>query len=330
MDKLTWGILSTARIGQEKIIPALQASQLNRVAAIASRTKITAQSAADACSIPSAYGSYEELLDDPEIDAVYIPLPNNMHLSYTVQALQAGKHVLCEKPLTLTEAEALEIEDEAAKHPQLKVMEAFMYRFHPQWEKVLQLISEGHIGSLKAVHTIFSFFNENPKNIRNRGDMGGGALLDVGCYAVSSARFLFGCEPERISAVMELDPAENIDLTTSAVMEFKGGTACFTSSIRAGRMNQVTVLGSEGALVLEQAFIPPAERPARIELIKGKRRKIIKVRRADQYILQADMFAKAILEDTPVPFLISDARNNMRVLDAVKGSALQGTAVNLE
>jgi len=330
MNTLSWGIVSTARIGLQKVIPALKKSRWNRVVAISSRNYETAKSAADRLRIPAAYGSYEELLADPAVEAVYNPLPNNMHLSYTIQALRAGKHVLCEKPLTLTEAEAQEIESEAAKHPELKLMEAFMYRFHPQWEKLQQLLEEGQTGSMRAVHAIFSFFNDDAKNIRNRGDMGGGSLLDVGCYAVSSARLLFGSEPLRISAVMDLDPAENIDLTTSAVMEFEGGSAAFTSSIRAGRMNRVTVLGSEGSLVLESAFIPSAIKQARIELIKGKKTKVIKVKPADQYVLQADVFAKAVLEDTPVPYPISDARKNMRVLDAVKRSALQGAAVSLE
>jgi len=330
MNTLSWGIVSTARIGLQKVIPALKKSRWNRVVAISSRNYETAKSAADRLRIPAAYGSYEELLADPAVEAVYNPLPNNMHLSYTIQALRAGKHVLCEKPLTLTEAEAQEIESEAAKHPELKLMEAFMYRFHPQWEKLQQLLEEGQTGSMRAVHAIFSFFSGDAKNIRNRGDMGGGSLLDVGCYAVSSARLLFGSEPLRISAVMDLDPAENIDLTTSAVMEFEGGSAAFTSSIRAGRMNRVTVLGSEGSLVLESAFIPSAIKQARIELIKGKKTKVIKVKPADQYVLQADVFAKAVLEDTPVPYPISDARKNMRVLDAVKRSALQGAAVSLE
>ena len=198
MKKIHWGILSTAKIGIEKVIPAMQQGKYCEMAAIASRTQESAREAAKHLKIPKAYGSYQELLDDTSIDAVYIPLPNHMHVPWTIKSLAAGKHVLCEKPIALTVAEAEKLLHETQKYPHLKVMEAFMYRHHPQWLQALKLIKEGGIGTVITVHSFFSYYNNDPENIRNMADIGGGSLMDIGCYCISLARLIFDAEPQRV------------------------------------------------------------------------------------------------------------------------------------
>src|SRR5213080_1450875 len=207
MQKVRWGVLSTADIGTGQVIPAMQQGTYCEIAAIASRSPEKAQAAAAQLGIPKAYGSYEELLADPEIDAIYNPLPNHLHVPWSIKALQAGKHVLCEKPIALTAAEAQQLADVAKQYPHLKVMEAFMYRFHPQWQRTRQLVADGAIGEVRAIQTFFSYFNVDPQNVRNIAEAGGGALMDIGCYGVSVARFIFGREPARVIALSERDPA---------------------------------------------------------------------------------------------------------------------------
>src|SRR5215204_2122846 len=228
MRKIRWGVLSTAKIAREKVIPATQRSQLGSVVAIASRDMAQAKKVAAQLSIERALGSYDELLADQNVDAVYIPLPNHMHVPWSLRALAAGKHVLCEKPIGLSVIEAEELANGAAAQPQLKVMEAFMYRFHPQWQAARQLVHDGRIGELRTIHTQFSYYNDDPLNIRNQPGMGGGALMDIGCYPISLSRFLFGGEPARVMAHIELDSTTQIDRLTSAVLEFAAGTATFT------------------------------------------------------------------------------------------------------
>ena len=206
MRKLKWGVLSTALIGTEKVIPGMQRGELCDIIAISSRDLAKARSAADELGIPRAYGSYQELLDDPEVEAVYNPLPNHLHVPWSIKALQAGKHVLCEKPVAPTAAEGQELVDAARDHPDLKVMEAFMYRFHPQWVYARQQVQTGGIGELRAIQTFFSYYNDDPHNIRNIADIGGGGLLDIGCYAISLSRFIFGAEPTRVSGLAEFHP----------------------------------------------------------------------------------------------------------------------------
>ena len=211
MDKIRWGVLSTANIGRQKVIPAIQRSQLGAVTAIASRDLARAKAAATELGIDKPYGSYQELLSDRNIDAVYIALPNHLHVRWSMRALSARKHVLCEKPIGLTVAEAEQLAGAAAAHPKLKVMEAFMYRFHPQWQAAQKLVREGRIGQLRTIHTHFSYYNDDPKNIRNQADIGGGALMDIGCYPVSLSRFIFDAEPQRVLGHIERDPALQID-----------------------------------------------------------------------------------------------------------------------
>ncbi|HEU4673512.1 MAG TPA: Gfo/Idh/MocA family oxidoreductase, partial [Candidatus Limnocylindrales bacterium] len=219
MDELRWGILSTARIGRENVVPAIQAAARCRVVALASRDAERGRAIAADLGIDRVHASYEALLADPDVDAVYIPLPNHLHVEWSIAAARAGKHVLCEKPLALTAADAdraLEAADDAG----VRLMEAFMYRLHPSWRAVRELVASGRIGELVAVQSWFSFFNDDPANIRNVRAYGGGALYDVGCYCVNLSRMLFGAEPRRVEASIERDPVTGVDVLTSGLLEF--------------------------------------------------------------------------------------------------------------
>src|SRR5712691_11658912 len=228
MQKVRWGVLSTATIGTGQVIPAMQQGTYCEIAAIASRSPEKARAAAAQLGIPKAYGSYEELLADQEIDAIYNPLPNNLHVPWSIKALQAGKHVLCEKPIALTAGEAQRLLEAAKQHPNLKVMEAFMYRFHPQWQRARRLVLEGKIGELRTIQTFFSYFNDDAHNIRNIAEVGGGAMPDIGCYAVSVARFIFNAEPQRVFGIVEYDPRLKTDRLASGILDFGRGTSTFT------------------------------------------------------------------------------------------------------
>ena len=227
--KIRWGVLSTAAIGVKKVIPGMQQGQLSSIDAIASRSLEQAQKAAAELGIPRAYGSYEELLADPGIDAIYNPLPNNLHVPWTIKAAEAGKHVLCEKPISLTVAEAEKLL-EVRTRTGVKIGEAFMVRLHPQWIRLRALLDQGRIGELSSVLGFFSYFNVNPQNIRNKVDAGGGALMDIGCYLIQASRYAFAQEPTRVVASIDRDPAMHTDRLTSAVLEFPGGQAVFTCS----------------------------------------------------------------------------------------------------
>lgn len=320
MQKVRWGVLSTAKIGSETVIPALQAAASCEVVALASRNLERAEAAAEAQGLPAAYGSYEALLADPDLDAVYIPLPNHMHVPWSIKALEAGKHVLCEKPIALSAAEAETLQEAARAHPRLKVMEAFMYRFHPQWARAHDLIADGRIGDLRAVHAAFSFFNADPENIRNHTEMGGGALMDVGGYCLSAARWLFGAEPQRVQAVAEKDPRFGVDRLTSGALQFAEGTATFTCSMQLGRHERVMALGTEGRLEIAAPFGPPPDEPCRLQLYRGGEQEEIVVPPRNQYTAQAEAFAQAVLNDMPVPTPLADAVANMRAIDAVRAA----------
>jgi predicted dehydrogenase len=328
MSKIRWGILSTAKIAREKVIPATQQSELGEVVGIASRGLSQAKSVAAKLGIERAYGSYDELLADGGVDAIYNPLPNHMHVPWTVRAIEAGKHVLCEKPIGLSVVEAEELVDVAAAHPQLKVMEAFMYRFHPQWQTARQLICDGRIGRLRTIHTQFSYYNDDPLNIRNQPGIGGGALMDIGCYPISLSRFLYDAEPDRVLGHIELDPTTRVDRLTSAVLEFGEGTATFTCGTQLAPFQRVNIQGTAGRIEIEIPFNAPADRPCRIWLQTGAEFAGAEELRFDvcnQYTLQADAFARAIIEDCPVPTPLTDAVANMRVIERVHASAGSGT-----
>jgi predicted dehydrogenase len=325
MDRIRWGVLSTAKIAREKVIPATQQSQFGRVTAIASRDLSLAKTVASELGINRAYSSYEELLADPNIDAIYNPLPHHLHVSWSIRALAAGKHVLCEKPIGLSVAEAEELVTAAAAHPQLKVMEAFMYRFHPQWKTAQRLVREGRIGQLRTIDTIFSYFNDNPHEFRNERALGGGALMDIGCYPISLSRFLFAAEPDRVLGQIERDPMTDIDRLTSAVLEFPTGTSTFTSSTQLAPYQRVNIFGTESRIEIEIPFNAPPDRPCRLWVqnedawVAPAEEIVCDI--CDQYTLQADAFARAVLEDTPVPTPLTDAVANMRVIERVFSSA---------
>jgi predicted dehydrogenase len=325
MTKIRWGILSTAKIGTKQVIPAMQQGQYCEVTAISSRDVDRAQTAAEALDIPKAYGSYEELLADPEIDAVYNPLPNHLHVPWSIKALEAGKHVLCEKPIALTAAEGQQLVDAARQHPHLKVMEAFMYRHHPQWQLVKRLVNEGQIGKLRTIQTIFSYYLVDPKNVRNQADIGGGGLMDIGCYAISLSRFIFEAEPERVVGIVEYDPLFKTDRLASAIMDFGRGTATFTCGTQLASYQRVNILGTQGRVEIEIAFNAPPDRPCRVWRQRGDEIEEILLPVVDQYTIQGDLFAQAILNDTPVPTPIEDAVANMQVIERIFESAQEGT-----
>jgi predicted dehydrogenase len=317
MKKIRWGVLSTAKIGIEKVIPAMQLGEYCEVTGIASRKLETAQTASRQLGIPRAYGSYEKLLADPDIEAVYIPLPNPLHVPWSMRALEAGKHVLCEKPIGLSVAEAEELLVAAKKQPKLKVMEAFMYLQHPQWQRARQMVVEGAIGELRTIQSFFSYYNTDPGNIRNMADMGGGALLDIGCYCISLSRFLFGAEPERVFGIIEYYPQFRTDRLTSGIMDFKQGTSTFTCGTQLVPYQRVNIVGTEGRVEIEIPFNAPPDKPCRIWHQKGSEIEEIVLDVCDQYTIQGDLFSQAVLNDTEVPMPLEDAVANMRVIEAL-------------
>jgi len=321
MKKLNWGILSTAKIGIEKVIPAMQQGKLSEIVAIASRTHESAREAAKNLKIPKAFGSYKDLLDDTSIDAVYIPLPNHMHVPWTIKALAANKHVLCEKPIALTATEAKELLKETEKFPHLKVMEAFMYRHHPQWIRALELINGGGIGMVKTVHSFFSYYNDDPENIRNMVDIGGGGLMDIGCYCISLARLIFDEEPQRVFGKIEYDPGFETDRICSGILDFVQGTSTFTCSTQLVPYQRVNVFGTKGRIEIEIPFNAPPDKPCKMLFQNNEIIEEIEIKICDQYTIQGDLFSLAVLKNEKVPTPIEDAVENMKVLEAVIQSA---------
>ena len=317
MSKVRWGILSTAKIGIEKVIPAMQHREFCDVTAIASRNIEKAQAAAEQLGIPKSYGSYEELLADPEIDAIYNPLPNHLHVSWSMKALAAGKHVLCEKPIGMTAKEGSELVEAGKKYPQLKLMEAFMYRHHPQWQRAKQILSEGKIGELRTIQSFFSYYNLDPQNIRNRADVGGGGMMDIGCYTISLSRFMFDAEPKRVMGLVEFDPNLKTDRIASSILEFDRGTATFTCSTQLTPYQRVNIFGTEGRVEIEIPFNAPLESPCKMWHEQAGHIEEIILDTCNQYSIQGDLFSQAILNDTPVPTPIDDAVCNMDVIEAV-------------
>lgn len=327
MRKVKWGILSTAKIGTEKVIPAMQQGEFSEVVGIASRSLENAQVAARRLGIAKAYGSYEELLADSEIEAVYNPLPNHLHVPWSLKAIQAGKHLLCEKPIALTSQEGQKLVDAARANPQLKVMEAFMYRHHPQWRKAKELVVSGQIGELRSIQTAFSYYNADPANVRNQADIGGGGLMDIGCYAISLSRFIFDQEPQRVVGIVEFDPVFQIDRLASAIMDFGKGTATFTVGTQLVPYQRVNIFGTSGRVEIEIPFNAPPDRPCRMWRQRGDVVEEILLPVVDQYTIQGDLMSRAILEDTPAPTPIEDAVANMKVIEAIFESAKTGAWV---
>jgi predicted dehydrogenase len=321
MDKVRWGIMSTAGIGAARVIPAMQKSTYCDIHALASRSLEKADALAAKLEIPKTFGSYEDLLDCAEIDAVYIPLPNHLHVPWSIKALEAGKHVLCEKPIALSAAEAQTLLDTSKKHPELKIMEAFMYRHHPQWQKARKLVASGQIGELQTIQSFFSYYNTDPDNIRNRADVGGGGLMDIGCYTISLARFIFDSEPQKVCALMEYDPKLGVDRITSAMLDFGTGTSTFTCSTQLAPYQRVNIFGTRGRVEIEIPFNAPPDQPCRMWCQTQDQTEEISFPICNQYTIQGDLFSKAILNDTDVPTPLEDAVANMKVIEAVVQSA---------
>lgn len=328
MNKVRWGVLSTAKIAVKDVIPAMQLGDHTEVVAIASRNLGKAEKVAEELGIERAFGSYEELLANDEIDAIYNPLPNHLHVDWTIKGLQSGKHVLCEKPVALSHVEARQLLFEARKYPRLKVMEAFMYRHHPRWKKIRELVQSGAVGKLKTVTSFFSYYNDDPQNIRNKPAMGGGSLMDIGCYCISVPRYLFDEEPVRVFGSMEMDPELNIERLTSAILAFPSGSASFTSATQLARHQSVSVFGTEGKIEVPMPFNPPSDVPTNINLEKNGKKKVLSIDPCNQYTVQGDLFSKAIINDSEVPTGLEDAVSNMKVIDALKESNETGGWVN--
>jgi predicted dehydrogenase len=325
--KVRWGVLSTADIGVKKVIPAMKQGEYCEMVGIASRNPAKAQAVAQQLGFARAYGSYEALLADPEIEAVYIPLPNHLHVPWSIKALEAGKHVLCEKPIGLTSAEGQQLLDESKKHPHLKVMEAFMYRHHPQWQRAKKLVKEGAIGELRTIQTFFSYYNDDPENIRNMAEIGGGGLMDIGCYCISLSRFIFDAEPERVIGIVEYDPVFRTDRLASAMMDFGSGTSTWTCATQVSDYQRVNIYGTEGRVEIEIPFNAPPDRPCKVWHQRGSEIEEIVFDIVDQYTIQGDLFSQAILNDTDVPTPLEDAVANLKVIEAIVRSGKEAAWV---
>jgi len=326
---IRWGILSTAKIGVVKVIPAMQQGKYCEITAISSRDLDEAKRVAALLEIPKAYGSYEELLADSEIDAIYIPLPNHLHVEWAIKAMDAGKHVLLEKPVGLSSKEAERLLLASKANPKLKIMEAFMYRHHPQWQKAKKLVEEGAIGKVKAIQSFFSYYNTDPNNIRHNPDFGGGGLMDIGCYCISLSRYIFGEEPKRVNGLVEFDPKFKTDRMASGILDFSSGTSTFTCSTQLVPFQRVNIFGYTGGIEIEIPFNAPPDKPTRLWLRTSEKTDEITFDICDQYTIQGDLFSKAIIDNTEVPTPLEDALNNMLVIEAVFKSSESGKWIKL-
>jgi predicted dehydrogenase len=324
MELVRWGVLGVANIFMKKVLPPLLKSELVDLIAIASRSADKARGAAEAFGIARWYGAYEDLLADPDIEAVYIPLPNHLHAEWIRKAADAGKHILCEKPLALNSEEAASCVEYAVKRG-VRLMEAFMYRFHPQWQRARELVRTGEIGKLLALHTAYSYDLKDPGNIRNKLAMGGGALMDIGCYAVSAPRFVFGREPQRVLGLFSRDPSFKTDILSSAILDFGDGRSIFTVATQGFRTQRVDIYGSSGSIHIGVPFNMYPDVPPLLTVVTGigERRPVLPA--ADQYGLEFEAFSKALRRDLPVPTPAEDAVSNQKVLDALFRSESSGS-----
>jgi|SRR6266404_572224 predicted dehydrogenase len=328
MKKVKWGVLGVASIATRKVIPGMKKGEWSEVAALASRDLKKAETAANELGIAKAYGSYEELLADEEIEAIYNPLPNHLHVPWSIKAAEAGKHVLCEKPIAMNAAEA-ETLRAVRDRTHVKIGEAFMVKTYPQWLRVRELVRQGRIGELKSVITVFSYFNRDVKNVRHKVEWGGGGLLDIGCYPITLSRWFYGEEPKRATGTLENDPEFGTDRLASAILEFSNGHAIFTAGTQTNYFQQMTLLGTTGRIDVEMPFNAPTDRALPLTISNGM--EFIggtsvgeMIPAADQYTIQGDAFSKAVRENTEVPVPLEDAIANMRVIDAIFKSASSG------
>lgn len=330
--KFRWGVLGCAKIAVEHVIPEMQRSERCEVSAIASRDRQKAEQAAETLGIAKTYGSYEQLLADEDIDAVYIPLPNHLHKEWTIRAAEAGKHVLCEKPIGLTAAEAKEMADACAK-ANVMLAEAFMYRHHPRYDRLLDIVRSGKIGTVRGIHATFTYNGAgNSGNIRFNKEMGGGALYDIGVYPISAARMILGQEPEAATVHAQFsEQHDGVDMMASGLLEFPGGVALtFDCGMWSAFRNTLEVVGSEGRIVVPSAFRYADEPESANFFVEiGEEREEIQVPFVGQYLLQADDFANSVLHGAPMRYEPSDAVLNMRVVDACLQSARTRTRVLL-
>jgi predicted dehydrogenase len=319
MNRVRWGVLGAATIAVEKVIPALQKGHMSSVVAIASRSPEKAQRAAARHDIPRVYGSYEALLDDPDVEAIYNPLPNHLHVPWSLRALDAGKHVLCEKPIAMTAAEAMTLRDAAARTG-LLVGEAFMVRSHPQWHAVKRMLNDGRIGALQLVHGHFSYSRRSATDVRSRVEWGGGVLLDIGCYPITVSRWMFGREPVSAVATIERDPDYGVDRLTSGMLRFEGGHATFTVGGQMAPYQRIQLFGETGRIDVVIPFTPSATTRARVQVND----ETLEFDAVDQYALQGDAFSRAIRGEGSVPSTIESAVANMAVIDALFRSTTTG------
>ena len=328
IDRVRWGILGTAKIALTKVIPAMQYSRWCHVTAIASRDLEKAQAAAHKLNIPKAYGSYEELLADNDVEVVYNPLPNHLHVPWTTKAAEARKHVLCEKPIALSAAGARTLID-VRNRTGVRIQEAFMVRTHPQWVETRRLIRSGRIGALRSITGYFSYNNPDPANIRNQLEYGGGGLMDIGCYPVMISRFILDAEPRRVLGLTERDVASGTDTLTTVILDFPNGHSAFTCSTRLAPYQRMIFHGTEGRIEVLIPFNAPNDQPTHILIddgkdLTGESAKRIEFPICDQYEIQASLFSKAIRENCEQPIPLEDAINNMAVIDAIFQSASTG------
>ena len=327
-QKVKWGILGVANIAVKKVIPAMQKGHWSEITAIASRELPKAQSAAEQLNIPKAYGSYEELISDPDIEAIYNPLPNNLHVEWTIKAAEAGKHVLCEKPISMTVAEALPLLS-VRDRTGVKIEEAFMVRTHPQWVTTLNLIKDGAIGPIRAVEGHFSYNNQDLKNIRNIRETGGGGLMDIGCYMIFFSRQIFNEEPKRVVSLIEEHPETKTDILTSALLEFPAGHATFTCGTRMVPYQRVQIHGTEGRIEIQIPCNAPPDEACKVFVdngtdLSGRNIKMIEIEVCDQYTIQGDLFSQAIRENKEPVLSLEESIKNMAVIEAVFRSAKSG------
>ncbi len=323
MNPVRWGILSPAKIGMEKVIPAMLKSRELEVVALASRNLSRAEAACKQLGIAKAYGSYEELLADPSIEAIYNPLPNHLHVPLTLQAVAAGKHVLCEKPIALTAKEAEQLR---AVPKGMLVAEAFMVRHHPQWKMARDLARSGALGTVHAIQVLFAYHLTDPTNVRNQADIGGGGMLDIGCYPVTGARFVFEAEPSRVVALIDRDPTFKTDRLASGIADFgKGRQLSFTCGTQSMNFQLVQILGTTGRFEIDIPFNAPPDTPTLVRLHQdGKAIETISIPVVDQYMLQAEAFGRAVRGVEPLAHGVESAIQNMKIIDAFFRSETSG------
>jgi predicted dehydrogenase len=324
--KVRWGVLGVANIAVKKVIPAMQRGELTEVVGIASRDPARAWAAASALGLPSAYRTYEELLDDPGIEAIYIPLPNHLHVPWTIRAAERGKHVLCEKPIALNATEAATLL-EARDRYGVMIQEAFMIRTHPQWIAAVDSARDGTLGRVQSIIGHFSYHNVDRANVRNMAGIGGGGLLDIGCYLIHAGRWIIGREPLRVSSLIEKDPELGIDRLTSMLIDFGDAQMIGTCGTQMASAQRIHILGEKARLEIEIPFNAPADRPCRIFMDDGRSPRTMEFPACDQYTLQGDAFSRAIRTRTGQPLALEDSVANMRTIDAIFRAAASGTWV---